>query len=111
MPESECHRGAGHRWIERATRKDSAEARFLGHRYRYRPSTADNQERVPATRRPDVHLFHELKSGHNIRVVRFSEVRLETRQSKLQLYSPAFSRSGRTQYRSLALREACHDDR
>ena len=55
-------------------REDSTEAGLVGHRDRHRASASDDQEGVSATRRADVHLLHELEPGHDLRVVRLSEV-------------------------------------
>ena len=64
-PGSECDRRAWYRRSERAARKDSPEAGLLGHRNRYRAPAADDQERISEARRADLHLLHELQSGHD----------------------------------------------
>src|SRR5215475_15242159 len=110
MPEPQRNGCSWYRRSERRSRSNSTKTRKLGHRDRYRAKTEANQKRKTEARYPDVYVFHEQQSGSHFRVVRLSEVRSETGQSKFQLHSAAIGPAERADHRQSAIRQAfAHD--
>jgi hypothetical protein len=108
--ESERDDRARHRRNERRARKNSPETGKLGQSDSHGAHFARNEKRISESRRANLHVRDELESGHDFRLVRFSEIRFEAGQNQHQLYSSAVSRPERTEFRPQSLRETVAND-